>query len=132
MTHLLRSFVLAALFLSSATAGACELEHEGVYTNPAYDGEFNRAQVTVTKAPKNSMRFEIMIPCGSKVTPAQVTFACRESGGHYLNFDMVSISTGGGQCALGAKPQISILGDEMTIYTGIRTPGLDGRYVFRR
>ena len=123
--------ILAGLLkIQLAHAGVCNEVDFGTYTNSNYDSEFYQASVTAKFAGKQTVRFEIVIPCGSKMTPATLAFSCPESGSRYT--ELTAISKGSSQCSLGQQPTISIIGNDLEIRTGIRVPGFEGTYIFHR
>lgn len=125
----LRIGIFAAIFINIgnvALATTCDLTDQGVFTNPALDGKFNRAQVTVTKESKDMMAFEVVIPCGTKLTPTVLSASCED----YKSLKVRD--QGSSQCSLGSDPRISISGEKLTIYTDIRVPDFNGRYEFYR
>lgn len=121
--------IALSLMPGAAIAASCDHTEEGVFVNHQLDGEFTSAQVRVAVAPKNTMTFELLIPCGTKLRPAILYASCEENIGWY---EALVQDEGSSLCSLGSNPKISINGDELTIFTDIRTPGFSGRYEFSR
>ena len=67
---------------------------------------------------------------GSKVAPATLYASCQENTGRYE--PLLVQEPGSSQCSLGNNARVSVIGDELTIFTDIRTPGFSGRYDFLR
>ena len=123
---------ILAMIISShaASAATCDLGQEGTYTNHALDTNVGPAQVTVSVAPKNTMTFEVRIPCGIHLSPATLYATCQENS---VRYETVIVQDRGlSQCSLGTNLRITIVGDVLTISTDIRTPGFNGRYRFSR
>ncbi len=111
----------------------------GKYVNQSYNFGVE-ASVEVIKGNKDTLEFRFMIPCGTKLIPAEFRYIQSTATSSLQQFDesnffsgqLEQMDPGASQCYTGLSPRILVSGNQMTIRTDlkIRVPGFFGSYDF--